>query len=923
MSWDDYKGKTVGFAKVMGELPVSDGSLAQRIYNFTATEEGFLEAKLANMPLIPRNWIIDTGSDSETVAIYRGPSDPAPEFNTVYAMKYMEMHGESPELLILSSSGVYRFSPSFRHSVYHSPLGSSEYYEGYSESTAPTPGLAEQFLFSSSLVVDKDKYNFFSFAKKALETDLVYKRSLKRVVPQSEPNFPAQMESVNNRIYFTYCDGGPAYVWDGERIRSFGYQTTPSSPNAIGPSSNKDFGDGGWNNGGGFSDGGRIGTLNYNLTNAESDTVVTCGGIESGLWHYAVVFENQDGSYSRTSERSPRVTIQYHVTTPESEKTKWGLGFLRRRFWVNQIPKGPQGTVARILLRTSNLTSLPSGDTGELRFLHRIPNNSALEYMDDIPDSELGSVWEHRRAVPPGFYFMKFFGGSMFVGRTEDYPSRVWWSEQGTVDGSIPESFKVNSWRDIFPETGPITGMYSTTIDNRQILIIFKEKAAHYISSSYEQPGTSGWTFGTLSTVAGCAGPELCQATPDGYIIWYGNGTFWMWGKDTNGVIDIGAPIRKTLSEINDDRERFGVSWITKKNKEVVFCLPTSPANSRFFQPEPPSTREESSFATYSSVNEVKPNKVPNMQFVWDYRNRGWRLREDLTPSAVETFKDFTLIANSTKDKNHIATILKDPDGSASVSRGNIMVYQRGQPGFARIGTSFTYEYLSGWQSFAEFGPDFHSTHRTADSVFTLQERSCRFAKVLYYSDWNYDVPVSSTPEDYAINPSVAIVDGSPALVDETTSGALDKRTLSRYKPSQGMFYKFDLNPVIEKLSLSHPEYRNEIAFWSGYTDRTFWLDSGAAAYGGVGLSWTDSIYPHDWALYNQGTHKWRTRRTYTHRMPVDIPSATVFSFQVFGTTTSDYISLISIDAYGPQSSNPTSRSPSLGSRDPNILGGI
>jgi hypothetical protein len=309
------------------------------------------------------------------------------------------------------------------------------------------------------------------------------------------------------------------------------------------------------------------------------------------------------------------------------------------------------------------------------------------------------------------------------------------------------------------------------------------------------------------------------------------------------------------------------------------------------------------------------------MQFVWDYRNRGWRLREDLTPSAAETFKDFTLIANSTKDDNQIKNIIRDIDGAFSTGSGNIMVYQRGQPGFARLGISFMYEYLSGWQSFAEFGPDFHSTHRTADSVFTLQERSCRFAKVLYYSDWNYDVPVSSITEDYAINPSVKIVDGSPTLVDETVSGAIDRDYLT-FNTVNSLSLKFDLNTAIEKLSLSHPEYRDEIAFWGGGTDRTSYYDVGGGRLGVMG-KWTDPIYSHDWALYGKGTHKWRTRRTYTHRMPVDIPSATVFSFQVFGTTTSDYISLISIDAYGPQSSNPTSRSPSLGSRDPNIFGGI
>ena len=31
MSWPEYKGKTIGFAKVMGQLPVSDGSVAYEI----------------------------------------------------------------------------------------------------------------------------------------------------------------------------------------------------------------------------------------------------------------------------------------------------------------------------------------------------------------------------------------------------------------------------------------------------------------------------------------------------------------------------------------------------------------------------------------------------------------------------------------------------------------------------------------------------------------------------------------------------------------------------------------------------------------------------------------------------------------------------------------------------------------------------
>ena len=779
MSWPDYKGKTVGFAKVMGELPVSDGSLAYLIYNYTATNEGFLSNRLVNMPLIPKAWNPDSDFNY------------SPVFENVYGMKFIEMNGESPELLMLTASGVFRFSPSFRGPILQTPRGSSEHYpygdveledlagESFSfwvyVATAGE-GLRPQYLFQSKVI--KKGIGF---------TENKNVRTLVGITPQSTPMFPAQMETVGNRIYFTYCDGGGAYVWDGYRIREFGYTSPPSPPHVIGPASNRDSeGDGGWANGGGFSDGGRIGTLNYDLTGVKDGQVVTSGGIESGLWYYAVVFENEDGSYSQTSVRSSRVTIQFHVADPEADRTRWGLGFLRRRFWVNDIPKGPQGTVARILLRTMNLTSLPTGDAGELRFLHRIPNNNATEYMDDIPDSELGRVWEDRRSVPAGFYFMKFFGGSMFVMRTEDHPSRVWWSEQGTVTGSIPESFKENSWRDIFPETGPITGAYSSSINGQQTLLVFKENATHYISSSYEQPGTSGWSFGTLSTIAGCAGPNLCQSTPDGMVIWYGNGTFWMWGKETPGVIDIGSTIRKRLSKINSDNERFGVSWITKENKEVVFCLP------------------------------YKDSTVPDLQFVWDYRNRGWRLRKDVRATAVETVKGLTLIANK-------------PEEDDTVWSPNVLVYQKGSPLQPIYSSDMTSSYVSGWQSFSEFGPEFHSTQRTADSVFTLQEKTASSGQVRAYSDWNYDDAVN-----------------------------------------------------VENIRFINPETYSQIPIWNSVSE-----------------NYDDSVY--------------RLSRTYTHRVPLDIPSCTVFSVALNSTRTwmggSDHC-LISIDAYGPISSNPTSRSP-------------
>ena len=773
MAFPDYEGKNIGFAKVMAEVPVSDGTLAYEIMNFSANEEGFLENKFKILPLIPNEWNT-SGKEGDIT------TQPE-ELQEVLAMKYIRIDGDSPELLFFTAQGVFRYLPSNRTGSI--PYGSIE------TDTTASNGLVEQFYYTG----DNNK---------------------KSIRPQRTPMFPPQSEVVGNRVYFTFCDGGGSYVWDGLKVREFGYSGKPSSPYVMGPASNDkaEKGNDGWTNGGGFSDGGRIGTLNYSLQYGTDDGPITTGGLEAGLWYYGVVYENEDGAYSVTSGKSNRVTIQFWIAD-DSSRNDHGIAYLRRRFWLCDIPKGPAGTVARVLVRTMNLSSLPSGEVGNLRFLHRLPNNSATQYMDDIPDSELGSEWKHRRSIPVGFYFMKFFNGSMFLMRTDRYSSRVWWSEQGVTTGSIPESFMHSHWRDVFPETGAITGSFSASLGNQQALLLFKDTAVHYIGGSYAQPGTEGWTFGTISTVAGCAGPNLCQSSPDGQVIWYGNGTFWSLsqGKDGVGVQDIGQAIRNRLSKVNSEYERFGVSWINKSTKELVFCLP------------------------------YLDSTKPDLQFVWDYQNGGWRLRQDLTINAVEVISDKTLLAGSWKGRVGTKGDLLDEDNSSSSATNTVWVYNRGYPNYS-VGSDLTSTYTTGWMGFSDFGPEFHASQRLADSVFTMEERSSRIATVKTYADWNFDDAISNDLE----------------------------------------------------VSLVHPETNNINVFNGSSTTQESETEN--TIYGS---------YASDKSIY-------RKRRTYTHRLPVDVPSCNVFSLSVTSSCIDEPMSLISIDAYGPKTSAPTSRSPAL-----------
>ena len=86
MAFPDYEGKNIGFAKVMAEVPVSDGTLAYEIMNFSANEEGFLENKFKILPLIPNEWNT-SGKEGDIT------TQPE-ELQEVLGMKYLNMDGE-------------------------------------------------------------------------------------------------------------------------------------------------------------------------------------------------------------------------------------------------------------------------------------------------------------------------------------------------------------------------------------------------------------------------------------------------------------------------------------------------------------------------------------------------------------------------------------------------------------------------------------------------------------------------------------------------------------------------------------------------------------------------------------------------------------------------------------------------------------
>tara|TARA_B100000424_G_scaffold41837_1_gene28316 strand:- start:6816 stop:9194 length:2379 start_codon:yes stop_codon:yes gene_type:complete len=787
--YKDYKGQSVGLARIMAESPYSDGDTALLIKNFYLDQRGFLDSTYRVMDFIPYEW-----NYNQAPFPFQSVSTLSGKQSGVYAMGLCTKDGEYTDILFLTKDGVMRYCPWTR------PVATM---------TATTTnnaryGLCEQYYYS-------------------------YSSDRASVKPQKNPIFPPQILSYGNRMYFTFCDGGGTWVWDGKRVRPFGYTQKPSPPLATGPErAGPDNDDA---NQGGFSHRGRIGSTESTFVSNAVTGALVAGGIDNSIYRYAVVFENTDGAYSQTSSDGPKVSVEFETASVDATTgTFTPVERLQKKFRVHDIPKGPPGTVARILLRTYNLLRLPNNSVGEYRFLHRIANNSSVEYIDDIPDGELGSAWSNRAGTPVGCNLITHFAGSIFLLNNSAYPYRVWFSEQ-EQSGPIPESFMELHFLDVFPNTGPIT---ATAIANladtrKQFLLVFKNNCTHYITGAYPN-----WEVGTLHNNAGCAGPNLVQTLPDNSLVWYGTGTFWM--LRAGKIRDIGTPIRKLLSTINESASRLGASWVDIEYREAIFALPTD-----------------------ESVQN-------NLQFIYDYTNEGFRLREDVVINCVLNLPEerCTLIAGFAKvyrggvyyrfDSDFNPTETERPFGLYDES--NVYVYHRSYPLCVKQNRVSTYQ--TGWMSFSGLGPRLHQSDRATQVILTQHERSDKQGYVSVYKDWNIDdsLVIHGIKHFRQFEDTLGTTTGIPVLSQTPEDDKTSNYGTSLF--NTGMF-----TPTVGSGSFAESK-RNTV---------------------------------------------WRTERVYTQKLAVEIESHSVHSIKI---ETIDPMGLYNIDVYGPNVSGPGTRNPTL-----------
>lgn len=180
-------------------------------------------------------------------------------------------------------------------------------------------------------------------------------------------------------------------IFNGERVRTLGFSTTPNPPTVWQPLSgsaefNYNSGDIAYNpieaspTGSAFLE---PASVKYNLYYGLGSRTENA----DNQYRYKCTFVMDNGSESPISARSaPARWVQ-------------DTSGLRQGLWLENIPRGPDGVVARRLYRTKNLGDNPTAVASDTStedevyyFLDEIKDNECTHYFDIAPDSSLGAL---------------------------------------------------------------------------------------------------------------------------------------------------------------------------------------------------------------------------------------------------------------------------------------------------------------------------------------------------------------------------------------------------------------------------------------------------------------------------------------------------------------------------------------------------
>jgi len=278
---------------------------------------------------------------------------------------------------------------------------------------------------------------------------------------------------------------------------------------------------------------------------------------QENYYQWKVSFVNNAGAESPLSSASNQVA--------------WTTGTNEYRYAIPvELPTGDTGTVARRLYRTKNFSPDATFDADTYYFVAEIPNNIEDFFIDDLPDSALGSQAPSTldSIVFPSLHcrFMGIYKDCLFIDGGRDNDTTIYFSNPTKPDQYSALSFLSLGNR----QGGGLTGLYGYF----NFLLAFREGSIDIIRGDYPNFVATPLTqdIGTTATNTICAVPNL------GVVFLGRDGVYAVSGNPEYGATPSVQNITRNLQDlfrtINIDAMHKACAVYSPKRREYLLFLP-------------------------------------------------------------------------------------------------------------------------------------------------------------------------------------------------------------------------------------------------------------------------------------------------------------------------------------------------------------
>ena len=279
-------------------------------------------------------------------------------------------------------------------------------------------------------------------------------------------------------------------------------------------------------------------------------------------FRYKVSYVSNSGSESPMSDESNTVQWRKDPLHTPANRNRYAIYI--------EIPKGPNGTVARRLYRTKNFGETGSGTETDFYFLDEVRNNTDTEYWDIYSSTNLGSLAPVDSDSIPfpsnNCRFTAVYGNCLFIDGGSDNDNVLYYSNPGK-----PDQYSGTGFIDLGnTQLGGITGLHPYF----NFLLVFRERGIEAISGQWPNFALNNISSNTgtraINTITTVPGVGVVFLADDGVHAISGNMEY----SDSPGISKITSMIMKTERRINKDCIARATAAYSSKTNEWHCYLP-------------------------------------------------------------------------------------------------------------------------------------------------------------------------------------------------------------------------------------------------------------------------------------------------------------------------------------------------------------